>query len=96
MLNDQRYIFVASYFIHKVNFYLAQRSFFSKLTSICIRIFIAEELSYNLLSWPREKHPRQALRFRDKVLIMFQTLHLEVLIPYEPSHTSQRFCNQMW
>jgi hypothetical protein len=34
--------------------------FLSKLTSICIRIFIAEEQSYNPLSWPREKYPRQA------------------------------------
>jgi hypothetical protein len=70
--------------------------FLTKLTSICIRIFIAEELSYNPLSWPREKPPRQALRFQDKVLIMFRILHLRALILYEPGHTSQRFCNQMW
>jgi len=70
--------------------------FLSKLTSICIRIFIVEELSYNPLSWPREKHPRQALRFQDKVLIMFRILHLGALIPCDPGHTSQRFCNQLW
>jgi hypothetical protein len=62
--------------------------FLSKLTSICICIFIAEELSYNPLSWPRKKHPRQVQRFQDKVLIIFRILHLEVLIPYEPGHTS--------
>jgi hypothetical protein len=41
--------------------------FLSKLTSICIRIFIVEEKSYNPLSWPHEKYPRQAQRFQDKV-----------------------------
>jgi hypothetical protein len=70
--------------------------FLTKLTSICIRIFIAEELSYNPLPWPHEKNPRKVLRFQDKVLIMFQILHLGALIPCEPGHTFHRFCNQMW
>jgi hypothetical protein len=99
MLNVRRYRPFASYFIHKVHFYPAQRSFslLSKLTSICIHIFIVEELSYNPLSWPREKHPRQALRFQDKFLIMLRILHLGALIPCEPGHTSQRFsCGELF
>jgi hypothetical protein len=75
---------------------LHREVFLNKLTSICICIFIAEELIYNPLSWPRKKNPRKAQRFQDKVLIIFQILHLEALIPYEPSHTSQRCCNHSW
>jgi hypothetical protein len=70
--------------------------FLSKLTSICIHIFIAEELIYNPLSWPREKHQRQALRFQDKVLIMSRILHHEALILYEPSRMFPRFYKLIW
>jgi hypothetical protein len=82
--------------IHKAHFYPMQISFLSKLISVCIHIFITGELSHNIMSWPREKCPRQVLIFRDKAPIMFRILHLEALTPYKPGHTSQRFCNQIW
>jgi hypothetical protein len=70
--------------------------FLIKLTSICIHIFIAKEKSYNPLSWPHKKYPRQVQRFQDKVLIIFWILHLEALIAYETGHTSKRFFNHSW
>jgi hypothetical protein len=44
-----------------MHFYI---TFLSELTSVCIHIFIAEELKQDLQSWPREKHPKPVLRFQ--------------------------------
>ena len=75
---------------------LRKAHFLSELTSVCIHIFIAEELKQDLSSWPREKHLKPALRFQDKVQTMSLILHLEVLTLSGPSHLFLMFYSLNW
>jgi hypothetical protein len=68
----------------------------SELTSVCIHISIVEELKQNLQSWPREKHPKPVLRFRDKARKTLLILHLEVSTLSRTGLSFPMFCRPNW
>jgi hypothetical protein len=58
--------------------YYVEQTFLSELISVCIHIFIAEELKQNPPPWPHKKNLKPTLRFWDKVQTTSLILHLEV------------------
>jgi hypothetical protein len=75
---------------------LRRAHFLGELTSVCIRIFIAEELNQDLPSWPREKHPKPVLRFRDKARTTLLILHLEASTLSRTGLSFPMFCRLNW
>jgi hypothetical protein len=76
--------------------YYVEKTFLNELISVCIHIFIVEEVKQDPPPWPREKRQKPTLRFQDKVQKTSLILHPEVSTLSRPGCLFLMFYSPNW